>query len=82
MDRNTQVEIVNTCIVNALRIDEEHRMMIIEKITQNLTDENRAKLLRLFSVVGQSEQLSQKSEYCVSISPEPCKHKGVCKICS
>lgn len=36
----------------------------------------------LADVVGQSEQLPQKSEHCVSISPEPCKHKGVCKICS
>ena len=57
MDRNTQVEIVNTCIVNALRIDEEHRMMIIEKITQNLTDENRAKLLRLLNVVATEGKL-------------------------
>jgi hypothetical protein len=58
MDIDTQVEVVNTCIVNALRIDEEHRMMILEKLTQNLTDENRAKLLRLLDVVGRSEQLA------------------------
>jgi DNA polymerase IIIc chi subunit len=57
MDRDTQVEVVNICIVNALRIDEEHRMMILEKLTQNLTDENRTKLLRLLDVVGRSEQL-------------------------
>ena len=34
------------------------------------------------AVVGQSEQLPQKSGHCVSISLEPCKYKGVCKICS
>ena len=56
MDRDIQVEVVNICIVNALRIDEEHRMMILEKLTQKLTDENRAKLLRLLDVVGRSEQ--------------------------
>jgi hypothetical protein len=33
-------------------------------------------------VVGRSEQLSQKSKNCVSISREPCRHKGVCEICS
>ena len=38
--------------------------------------------LPIHIVVGQSEQLPQKSENCVSISPEPCKYKGVCKICS
>jgi hypothetical protein len=57
MDRDTQVEVVNICIVNALRIEEEHRMMILEKLMQSLTDENRAKLLRLFNVVGRREQL-------------------------
>jgi hypothetical protein len=57
MDRETQVEVVNICIVNALRIDEDHRMMIIEKLTQNLTDENRTKLLRLLDVSNQREQL-------------------------
>jgi len=61
MDRETQVEVVNICIVNALRIDEDHRMMIIEKLTQNMTDENRSKLLRLLGVVERSEQF-----YCVS----------------
>jgi hypothetical protein len=63
MDKDTQVEVVNICIVNALRIDEDHRMMILEKLTQNLTDENRDKLLRLLNVVGRSEQLK-------------CEHKG------
>lgn len=38
--------------------------------------------LPIHIVVGQSEQLPQKSEHCVSISPEPCKYKGACKICS
>lgn len=38
--------------------------------------------LRIHDVVGRSEQLPRKSKYCVSISPEPCKHKGVCEICS
>lgn len=36
----------------------------------------------LYNVVGRSEQSPQKSEHCVSISSEPCKHKGVCEICS
>ena len=57
MDREKKVEVVNICIVNALRIDEDHRMMILEKITQNLTAENRVKLLRLLHDVGQREQL-------------------------
>jgi hypothetical protein len=47
MTRDEKVEIVNICIVNALRIEEEYRMMIIEKLTQNLTHENRARLLML-----------------------------------
>ena len=38
--------------------------------------------LTIPTVVGGSEQLPQKSEHCVSISPEHCKYKGVCKICS
>lgn len=63
MDRNTQAEVVNICIVNALRIDEDHRMMILEKLTQNLTNENRTKLLRLLDVVGQSEQLPCDHEF-------------------
>ena len=63
MDRETQVEVVNICIVNALRIDEDHRMMILEKLTQNLTNENRSKLLRLLNVVGRSEQLKAFAQF-------------------
>lgn len=59
MDMEKQVDVVNICIVNALRLDEDHRMMIIEKLTQNLTYENRHKLLILLDVDSQAEQLCQ-----------------------
>ena len=57
MDREKKVEVVNICIVNALRIDEDHRMMILEKLIQSVSDENKEKLLRLLHDVGQREQL-------------------------
>ena len=57
MDREKKVEVVNICIVNALRIDEEHRMMILEKLIQSVSDENKEKILRLLGDVGQSDQL-------------------------
>ena len=41
-----------------------------------------AEQCNIADVVGRSEQLPQKSDYCVSISTESCKYKGVCKICS
>lgn len=47
---NQQKEIVNICIVNALRIDEEHRFMIIGKLVQNLSLENKNKLLKILNV--------------------------------
>ena len=78
MDRETQVEVVNICIVNALRIDEDHRMMILEKLTQNLTNENRSKLLRLLNVVGRSEQLIAFSKWKEEKGYNPIyDHKGL-----
>jgi formylmethanofuran dehydrogenase subunit E len=79
MDREKKVEVVNICIVNALRIDEDHRMMIIEKITQNLTAENRVKLLRLLHDVGRSEQLV--CEECKEPMVEPYAERYDKKFC-
>lgn len=79
MDGEKKVEVVNICIVNALRIDEDHRMMILEKITQNLTAENRVKLLRLLHDVGQREQLV--CEECKEPMVEPYAEKYDKKFC-
>jgi len=49
-EHDIKSEIINTCIVNALRLDEESRILIVEKITQNISEENRKKLFSLFSV--------------------------------
>ena len=49
-EHDIKSEIINTCIVNALRLDEESRMLIVEKITQNVSEENRKKLFSLFNV--------------------------------
>lgn len=32
MDRNTKIDVVNICIVNALRLGDEHIEMIIDKL--------------------------------------------------
>lgn len=53
-----------------------------QSVKRHLEKIKKTEQLTIPAVVGRSEQLPQKSEYCVSISPEPCKYKGVCKICS
>lgn len=49
MKREIQAEVVNVCIVNALRLDDDHRMMLLEKLTQRMTDEHREKLINLIT---------------------------------
>ena len=40
-----QNEATNLCIVHALRLDEEHQMMVLNKLTQNLSEENKSKII-------------------------------------
>jgi formylmethanofuran dehydrogenase subunit E len=79
MDREKKVEVVNICIVNALRIDEDHRMMILEKLIQSVSDENKEKLLRLLHDVGQREQLV--CEECKEPMVEPYAERYGKKFC-
>jgi hypothetical protein len=45
----SKAEIVNILIVNAIRyLDEEHRLMLIDKITQNMSEGGREKLGAIF----------------------------------
>lgn len=72
---NTQGEIVNICIVNALRLDEEHRMMILEKLMQSLSNEGKKKLSELVEdeieyekvtcpCCGSDKTIETKAVYC------------------
>jgi hypothetical protein len=52
----------------------------IQKLFDKLILEDRAEQLRKHAVVGRSEQLPQKPNYCINGS-EPCTRKNECIWC-
>lgn len=64
LTRETQAEIVNICIVNILRCDMDHRLMLIEKITQNITPNEREEIQQYLSLPSKKEiVIEAKSVY-------------------
>jgi len=62
----------------------EHNIKYIEHTTDAKKILNKLEKAINYSQCckSDSELLPQKSKDCISISPEPCKHKGVCELCS
>ena len=76
--KNKIIEIVEIGLPKSL-IQRENEP-ITELIETNLLVEELNEALRLFAVVGRSEQLPQKPNYCVNGS-EPCTRKNECIWC-
>jgi hypothetical protein len=50
MYNESQAETTNILIVNAIRLlDEQHKYLLIEKITQNISSDMKTKLRKLFN---------------------------------